>query len=199
MRKKKLNKIKLICTIVILAVIAYFIFDLIVAKSSKVVEDIPDVQIKEGAIVDEEKPEDVIYVEMSNENKILSCYCLGEFENGQSLSSEYYLKAAYSALNNGFVEAKKTTFSEEEINNIVYSIFGVKLPENISIDNLEYKNGKYILKKTERQNLSLENLERGTAAGSTFLEYEIDGEFYIAKITTNTVTGENYIQSIKKD
>lgn len=199
MKKKKLNKIKLACTIIILAVIAYFVFDLIVAKTSRVVEDIPEVEIKENAIVDEEKPDDVIYVKMNNENKILSCYCLGEFENGQTLSSEYYLKAAYSALNNGFVESKKTAFSEEEINNIVYSIFGVQLPENTSIENFEYKDGKYILKKTEKQNVTLENLERGTAAGSTFLEYEIDGDFYIAKITTNTVTGENYIQSIRKD
>ena len=199
MKKKKLNKIKLACTIIILSVIAYFVFDLIVAKTSRVVEDIPEVEIKENAIVDEEKPDDVIYVKMNNENKILSCYCLGEFENGQTLSSEYYLKAAYSALNNGFVESKKTTFSEEEINNIVYSIFGVQLPENTSIENFEYKDGKYILKKTEKQNVTLENLERGTAAGSTFLEYEIDGDFYIAKITTNTVTGENYIQSIRKD
>ncbi len=199
MKKKKLNKIKLISTIVILTAIAYFVFILISTKTSKVVEDIPDIQIKEGAIVDEEKPEDVIYVEMNNENKILSCYCLGEFENGQSLSAEYYLKAAYSALNNGFVESRKTKFSEEEINNIVYSIFGVQLPENISIENLEYKDGKYILKKTEKQNVYLENLERGTAAGSTFLEYEIEGESYIAKITTNTVTGENYIQSVRKE
>lgn len=199
MKKKKLNKIKVICTIIILAVIAYFVFDWIVTKHSKVVEDIPEVQIKEGAIVDEEKPEDVIYVEMSNENKVLSCYCLGEFENGQSLSAEYYLKAAYSALNNGYVESKKTTFSEEEINNIVYSIFGVQIPENATIENLEYKDGKYLFKRTEKQNVYLENLERGTAAGSTFLEYEIDGESYIAKITTNTVTGENYIQSVRKE
>lgn len=198
MRKKKLNKTKVVGVIIILAILIYAIYILISAPKSDFV-DIPEVEIKAGAISDEETPEDIIYIELDNEQKILSCYCLGEFENGQTLSSENYLKVAYSALNNGYVKSNKTTFSEEEINNIVYSIFGVKLPENSSIENLEYKNGKYIFKKTETENVKLENLERGTAAGSVFLEYEINGEFYISKITTNTVTGENYIQSIRKD
>lgn len=200
--EKKLNKKKvLIIGIMVLLAISYIMIELIqMARGEQVeIDDIPEIEISEGAIVDEEPPEEIDYINISNENKILSCYVLGEFENGQTLSTEEYLNVVYSALNNGYVDSNKDSFSENEINNIIYSIFNVKLSENKSINGLEYKNGKYELKKTDKQNIVLINSERGTAAGSVYIEYEIDGSTYIARLNTNTVTGEFYIQSIRKD
>ena len=126
-------------------------------------------------------------------------YCFRRNKNGQTLSTEEYLKVVYSALNNGYVESSKKIYTEEEINNIVYSIFNVKLAENISIKGLKYQNGQYYFEKNDTKKIGLDNIERDTAARSIFILFEIDGISYIAKIATNTVTGENYIQSIIKE
>lgn len=195
--EKKFNykKLFLILFIVIL-VIAIII---IVSKNSKVEEDIPDIEISANAVEDEKVPEDITYINLSTENKILCCYSLGEFSSGQNLTVEQYLQVAYNALNNGYIETNKTSFSEKEINDIVYSIFNVELAENQSIDGLNYENGKYKLEKKDTEKLEMQNFESSTAAGSLYVDYEINNQKYLARLNSNTVTGENYIQSIMKD
>lgn len=145
---------------------------------------------------DEQTPDDINYMEMSYDNKIISSYILGEFNNGKELSTEQYLKVVYNALNNGYISSNKTNYSEEEINNIVYSIFNVKLNEHKSVEGLTYTKGIYTLKKTESQKIELTNVQKDVAAGNTYVEFEVNGESYIAKLGTNTLTGETYIISI---
>ncbi|MBR2240290.1 MAG: hypothetical protein IJ890_02755 [Clostridia bacterium] len=105
----------------------------------------------------------------------------------------------YKDIVSNTIDGTKEIETEEEINNIVYSIFNVKLAENISIKGLKYQNGQYYFEKNDTKKIGLDNIERDTAARSIFILFEIDGISYIAKIATNTVTGENYIQSIIKE
>lgn len=148
---------------------------------------------------DEQTPEDINYMEMSYDNKISSSFILGEFNNGKELSTEQYLKVVYNALNKGYISSNKTNYSEEEINNIVYSIFNVKLNEHKSIEGLTYTQGIYTLKKTESPKIELSNVQKDVAAGNTYVEFDVNGTSYIAKLGTNTLTGETYIISIIED
>lgn len=148
---------------------------------------------------DKTTPKDINYMKISNENKICSSYILGKFENGKELSTEQYLKVAYNALNNGYILSNKTNYSEEEINNIVYSIFNVKLNEHKSIEGLTYTKGIYTLKKVESKKIELNNVQNDVAAGNTYVEFDINGMSYTAKLGTNTLTGETYIISLIED
>ena len=156
-------------------------------------------QHKNNSIEDIQTPEDIDYVEINNENKICSSFILGEFNNGRELSTEQYLKVVYNALNNGYISSNKTNYSEEEINNFVYSIFNVKLNEHKSVEGLTYTKGIYTVKKTEGQKIELTNIQKDVAAGNTYVEFEVNGEKYVAKLGTNTITGETYVASIIED
>ena len=148
---------------------------------------------------DKQTPEDINYMEMSYDNKISCSFILGEFNNGKELSTEQYLKVVYNVLNNGYISSNKTNYSEEEINNIVYSIFNVKLNEHKSVEGLTYTKGIYTLKKTEGKKIELSNVQKDVAAGNTYVEFDVNGTSYIAKLGTNTLTGETYIISIIED
>ena len=106
----------------LLCLVCIFLFIKISAKKDNEevgVQDIPEIEISENITPDEESPEDVVYIKLSTENKILSGLTLGEFENGQNLTTEQYLKVAFYVLNNNLVESSKKTYSVSEINNIV--------------------------------------------------------------------------------
>ena len=195
--KKKIKLKRIFVILILIVIIAFIIIN--VVKKDNVDDSIPDIDISADSKPDEEKPEEITYVNLNTENKILSCYSLGDFSSGQNLTVEQYLEVAYNALNNGYIETSKTTFSEKEINDIGYSIFNVELAQQKSIDGLKYENGKYELIKNNSNSLVLENFETNTAAGSVYAEYEINGIKFTARLNTNTVTGQNYIQSIIKD
>ena len=145
---------------------------------------------------DEETPEKILYLNMSNEEKVKCCSMLGTFENGKELTTDQYLQVVYNALNSNIIGGNKNSYSEGEIKNIVYSIFNVELTENKSVDGLKYSNGIYEIERKEIKKYELENIESGVAAGNLYMVYKFDKSNYIAKLSTNGVTGENYVSSI---
>ena len=146
----------------------------------------------ENAVPDEEKPEEITTFNMTEENKLKSVLILNEFNNGKNLSTEQ---------------------SKEEINNIIYTIFGVTLQDDKSINGLEQdEDGNYVFKKNPElslnENLKIEELEDDVAAGtvySNFKLYSINdknekkyiGDF-VAEIGQNTESSDRYIKSISR-
>lgn len=155
-----------------------------------------NIEIISNTVPDEEKDEEIKYIKLSNDDKVGACSILGTFENGKDLTTEQYLKVASNALSSGYIKSDKTTYTENEINNIIYSIFDVKINGSQSVEGLSYSNGIYTLEKKGNAKANIEVLENGTAAGSVYSMYILDGKTYIAKLTTNGVTGENYVSSV---
>lgn len=156
-------------------------------------------QINENLHEDKKTPEGVNYIELTNEEKIGNCMILGEFENGKNLSPEQYLKVVNNVLNNVYNDQNKKIYSAEEINDIVYFIFNTKLESNKSIDGLVFENGKYIFEKSNSEKNELKNVQIDVAAGTKYIEFEVNNKSYTAKLGTNTITGETYIVSITEE
>lgn len=202
---RRLNKKRVVCMAMIFFIIIASCLIIFREKDPKIEEN--NVQ-NENSIVeivsddapDEETPEEIVYINMNNEEKIKCCSILGTFENGKKLSDEQYLKVAYNAINCGYVNSNKTVYSKSEIDNIVYSIFNVTLINDQSIDGLSYDNGKYTYEGNVKSNVSsYETIESGNAAGNTYVMYSMNNKRYIARLTANGVTGEVYISSIAED
>lgn len=196
---KKLNKKRLVCVLLIILIVVFGIFKILKSRDVKEENNTENqvVEIISDSPADEETPDVIDYINISNENKILACSVLGEFDNGKNLSIEQYLSVVYNALNSGYIgNNSKITYSEEEVKNIVYSIFNVELTENKSVEGLNYSEGVYKLDKNTSKKEELQNVESDVAAGSLYMMYEFNGNKYIAKLTTNGVTGENYVSSI---
>lgn len=173
----------------------------------------PKGQTEEETENDIEKPEDIFNIEISLENQIYSVAVLDSFENGKKLTTDQYLKVIYNGICNGYIKIddvkEKNEISEEQANNIVYTIFGAELNEKKSIDGMKYDNGTYkITPKRAEYVYMIENISRDSAAGTSYTEFDLYKELvsgeeqYIGKYTMsnvqNTVTGESYIKSLKK-
>lgn len=154
------------------------------------------IEIISNTLPDEETPEEIIYIDLNNEEKVKCCAMLGTFDDGKALTTEQYLKVVYNAINYGYVSSSNDKYTEQEIEDIVYTIFNVELNENKSIDGLKYENGYYTIERKLGQRQELNIIESGTAVGSVYIMYELEGSNYIARLTTNGVTGKNYISSI---
>lgn len=108
------------------------------------------------------------------------------FENGANLSTQQYLAIVYNALNEDYVVIDKdrssdsgngkVEFTVDEINSIIYSLFGVTLKsyENYG-DVFIYKNGKYILQHSDR-GASVpvaKSVSKDAAAGTAYINYDL--------------------------
>lgn len=220
------RKTKIICIILIIIFVvgAFLVLNKIITKNyTKVDETLSDNNVDFTAnittrvkVPDEDIPNDVDVLNMTEKEKLYGALILETFENGKNLTTEQYLKVAYNAINQKYVKISKetnsNTYTEEEINNIVYTIFGVELSENKSIQGLKYENGtyQYVSNNTEKYNVPIiEKLEEGAAAGTIYAEFELyyndmngnknyKGK-YKAAIGQNTETGERFIKSISKN
>ncbi len=173
----------------------------------------PKGQTEEKTENDKEKPADIVRVEISTENQIYAAAILNNFENGKNLTTDQYLEVVYNAICNGYIKIdsvkEKNEISKEQVNNIVYTMFGTELNENKSIDGMKYDNGMYkISPKKAGYVYMTENISRDSAAGTSYTEFDLYKEYasgqeeYMGKYTMstvqNTVTGESYIKSFKK-
>ncbi len=125
-------------------------------------------------------------IEISNENILNILMDTDNFIDGANLSTEAYLSIVYNALNEGYIvldeersnQSGKSTviYSVDEINSIVYSLFGVELKENMSYgDVLIYKDGKYTMQFSDRGSVIpvAKNVEYDAAAGTRYITYEL--------------------------
>lgn len=145
--------------------------------------------------VEKENTEE-IYV-LTDEEKIKSILVLEEFEDSNNLENSQYLKVVYEYLN--FKKAEKVEYSIEEINSIIYSIFNKETNIKESIDGLKYENGTYKIEYKEKEIIEIKEEERQTAAGKIYIKFEYKNDNYTAKMVTNTITGENYIEALIKN
>lgn len=149
-------------------------------------------------------------IEISLENKILCVAQLQDFNDGKKLTTDQYLNAAYTAINRGYVNLNKTnnTYTVDEINSIIYTLFGRKLSENKSIAGLKYKNGVYEFDGADGDAVPVaKNIEEDVAAGTVYVNYDLyyasdnnDDEYkgkYFISLGKNTENGKEYITSKK--
>lgn len=147
---------------------------------------------------DEVKPEEIENIELNETNQILGCMILEEINNSGILTDEEMLKIVYNLINGEIIKVENNEISVKEVNDILYKMFNRQLSENSSIENMNYENDKYAIIKSSNDIGKIENDEFGVAMGSTYMKFEYNGEKYLAKFATNTVTGERFIQSITK-
>ncbi|MBP3707036.1 MAG: hypothetical protein J6J36_00260 [Clostridia bacterium] len=108
------------------------------------------------------------------------------FSNGQSLSNQRYLQIAYNAINEGYIVIDKdrspesgksqVKYTENEINSIIYSIFGVTLSKNEDLGSvIKYKDGIYTIEFSDRGTTTGEakNIEGDVAAGTRFITFDL--------------------------
>lgn len=108
------------------------------------------------------------------------------FSNGQSLGNQRYLQIAYNAINEGYIVIDKersaesgesqVKYTENEINSIIYSIFGVTLSKNENLGSvMKYKDGTYIIEFSDRGVVTTEakNIEGDVAAGTRFITFDL--------------------------
>ncbi|MBQ3409067.1 MAG: hypothetical protein IJH12_07700 [Clostridia bacterium] len=138
------------------------------------------------------------------------------FDNGAELTTEQYLAIVYNALNEDYVVIDTNrrahagngtaTFSVDEINNIVYTLFGVVLRENADYgDVMKYSDGKYIVKYSDRGTSVpvAKDIEYDTAAGTKYINYELylseDGnEKYVGQYAIGKSNVSGVVTSKKK-
>ena len=130
--------------------------------------------------------DDARRIEISDDEVLDILLKAKEFERVSDLTDQDKLEIVYHALNEKKVKAysnrKHPTndgiveFTKEEINGIVYSIFGVKLDKFESWeDGLVYKDGKYTLYYSDGggDTYVAKNIERDSAAGTAYTEYDL--------------------------
>lgn len=125
-------------------------------------------------------------LDISDENLVNILAETEDFTDGSKLAAETYVAIVYRALNEGYIvldksrsnESGKSTveYSTDEINRIVYSIFGVKLNEYKNFGEVfVYKNGKYVLQFSDGGTGSfvIKNLGTDVAAGTEYISYDL--------------------------
>lgn len=108
------------------------------------------------------------------------------FSNGQSLDNQRYLQIVYNAINEGYIifdedrrpdsGKSKVKYTENEINSIIYTIFGVTLSKNENFGSvMEYKDGVYTIEFSDRGTIATEatNIESDAAAGTHFITFDV--------------------------
>ena len=148
---------------------------------------------------DEEKPEEINNVEIDETKQILGCMILGEFNNSGVLTEEELLAVIYNLINGDIVKINNNSITKQEVNDLIYKMFNRSISDNVNIDNMQYSDGKYIVTKKSKDIGKITDEEYNVAAGTALMSFEYNSQRYIARFATNTVTGERYIQSIKKD
>ena len=147
-------------------------------------------------------------IEISGEELLNILLDTAPFDDGTNLSTQQYLEIVYNALNENYISEYKNRrekgkdsaeYTAEEINGIVYSLFGVTMPNNESMGSaLVYKNGKYTLQFSDRGTSVpiAKNVENDVAAGSIYITYDLyykgdgdevlEGNFTIRKSSVTT-------------
>lgn len=106
------------------------------------------------------------------------------FESVSELTTDDMLLIVYNALNEGKIKAykdrdtnaAKVTYTEGEVNGIIYSLFGVKLDKNKSLGtSFVYKDGVYTLEHSDRgESVPVaKNVENDVAAGTMYICYDL--------------------------
>lgn len=115
-----------------------------------------------------------------------------DFADGTKLSPEEYASCVYYAINERYIDVEeKLEYTEKEVNNIVYSIFGTELKEYKSCGtSFRYENGKYKMEWSDRgvSSLDIRNVEIDVAAGTKYITYD----FYIVGPSEYIKNGEEY-------
>lgn len=222
----KNNKILFGIGIIFLFVIAYFVYQINNDKSNNVIENAvtieniqntniensvnennnQEINVKssvsnkihtDGGKNDEVTPSGITHIELTVYQLIASAVSIGTFSNENNLSDEEFLKAAYTVINNGYVE-KKNSYSIEEIDNIVYSLFNQRLSEYVSVEGLKYEKGKYAFTQQESKKTNIEIQDSNSAAGTRHISFLYEDKGYLAAIMSNTLTEESYVYSISE-
>lgn len=143
---------------------------------------------------------------MSIEEKMYCIALLDDFSDGTKLTTEQYLSVVYNAINRGYIKISNEnessdgySYSESEINNIVYNLFGVNLQENKSYGGvLTYKNGTYEFVGADGDAVPLiKNLKEDSASGKVtfdlYMEDVLDNQEYKGKyqVTLNNSNDNN--------
>ena len=127
---------------------------------------------------------------LSDANLIYAVSELNDFTNGMKLSTNEYMSVAYNMINDGKIKIENDSdeigvlgVPEDEINSIIYTIFGIKLNEHDSVGSvLKYENGQYILEKSDRGIFPIiRNIKTDIAAGTRYIIYDMYTEDYAGK------------------
>ena len=127
---------------------------------------------------------------LSDANLIYAVSELNDFTNGMKLSTNEYMSVAYNMINDGKIKIENDSdeigvlgVPKDEINSIIYTIFGIKLNEHDSVGSvLKYENGQYILEKSDRGIFPIiRNIKTDIAAGTRYIIYDMYTEDYAGK------------------
>ena len=100
------------------------------------------------------------------------------------------MSVAYNMINDGKIKIENDSdeigvlgVPEDEINSIIYTIFGIKLNQHDSVGSvLKYENGQYILEKSDRGIFPIiRNIKTYIAAGTRYIIYDMYTEDYAGK------------------
>lgn len=134
---------------------------------------------------------------------------MDDFYDGQKLSNQEYLKAAYTAINDGYIKLDNKNsreYTTGEINSIIYSIFGVKLSsyENYGTV-LKYENGVYKFEYSDRgvEDYHAKNVYADAAAGTRYINYDLyvtdeSGESDMGSYAIGISNQDNFVRSKRK-
>ena len=148
---------------------------------------------------DIETPQNIDYKKLNEMDMLQGAFSVGEFQNGKSLTSAQYTNAAALLLQESNKDSARTFYTEEEVKNVVYSVFNVELNEYVSTSYMKHINKGFELSSdVEDMNKKIEIISRDVAAGTIYISFVSVNQKYMAKIATNTLTNEKYVQSIQK-
>lgn len=151
-------------------------------------------------------------INLSDENLAYAVSELNNFSDGMKLTTDDYMRVAYNMINDKIVKIENDSdlkgtinVSEDEINNIIYSIFGVKLNKQGSYgDVLKYQNSQYILQKSDRGSSPvIKNISTDIAAGTKYITYDLyisdytNTETYKGKFELAVSNSDGYVKSKK--
>jgi len=220
----KIKTIVIIISIIIVAFGAYRLIDYVGYKKWKVAEDnttsstqnIDNNMTNTTNEIENEKKEshEIKRITLSDEEIIDILIGAVPFESGVDLSTDKKLEIVYNALNAGKIsefkdrkgENNKVEYTVEEVNGIVYSLFGVSLKENKSYgDAFVYDGEKYVLQlNNEKDNdLVAKNIEYDVAAGTAYINYDLyqksnSGEVYKGSYAIGKNKESSFIKSKKE-
>ena len=160
--------------------------------------------------------EQIDKLNISDENLVNILAETEDFQDGGKLQTETYIAIVYRALNEGYIVLDKSRsnesgksiveYSTDEVNKILYSIFGVKLSEFKSYGEVfVYNNGKYVLHFSDGGTgaFQVKNIETGVAAGTEYLTYDLYykdelGEEYRGNYSIGINNQTHFVSSKKK-
>ena len=147
---------------------------------------------------DEEKPSNIKDVNITDEEKILGCLAFGTFNNSGVLSDEDLLRIVYNLIDGNIIKVDDNSIKSNEVDDITYALFNRKMSNYVSIENMSFNDGIYIIKKQNKNIGKIENDEISVAMGKVYMTCDYNGEHYTVRFVTNSLTGDKYIQSITK-